>query len=49
MKRMGDALGRRLAGRQYIGLCRWCWRRQAVDEGARCLDCGGLVYRLRVA
>lgn len=48
-ERIGEVLGRLLAGCQYIGVCRACWCRQPLAEGARCLRCSGLVARVRVS
>jgi len=49
LERVGAILERFLVGRLVIGVCRVCWCRQPLDEGARCLSCGGVVARIRVA
>ena len=44
---VGDILSRWLRGTSMFGLCRACWCRQDLSEGARCLKCNGVILRVR--
>lgn len=47
LERIGDVLSRWLAGVSSFGLCRACWCRQDLGEGAVCLRCHGMIVRVR--
>jgi hypothetical protein len=47
-RKLGDILSDWLQGFSSMGLCRACWCRQDLTEGARCLRCGGVIARVRV-